>query len=418
MSRLRLDASFFRQSGWMLGTASIAGVLYGLVQIVAQRTNPNEQQFALFAALMDWLGQIAIPSLGLQTAFAQQAALAQTDSQRRELASTARGVLTGLGLIWLMIAALSFLFQREILVAYKVSSPAALWITVATALAMLIQPVFYGILQGRENFLWLGWANLANSAGRLLTVAIIVLLLNGQAVGVMLGVLAGTLTATVMLMVQAFPSFRGLGAQIRWKDWLKRVIPVTLGLGAPTVMFTQDIIAVQRYFTDGKDSYSAARVVGRALVFITIPLAAVMFTRLVQSGAKSEKTTVARQAFAASAGAGVLAAIVCTIFPELPLRVLSPPSFWTASWLVPWFAWGMLPLALSYVLVNNLLAQERYAVVPPLVLLAIGYWFALSARHDSFLHVVQLFCTFSSLLFLTCLGFTWQANRRSNKVLN
>jgi hypothetical protein len=40
------------------------------------------------------------------------------------------------------------------------------------------------------------------------------------------------------------------------------VIPVTLGMGAPTYMFTQDIIAVQQYFNDEKDAYSAARIAG------------------------------------------------------------------------------------------------------------------------------------------------------------
>jgi O-antigen/teichoic acid export membrane protein len=401
----------------MLGTASLAGVLYGAVQIVAQRTNTTEQQYALFVALMDWLGQLAIPSLGLQTAFAQQAALAQTDSQRRELASTARRVLAGLSVIWLAIAALSLLFQRKVLTAYNVTSPAAVWITVATALPMLVQPVFYGILQGRQNFLWIGWANLANSAGRLITVAIIVLLLNGQTVGIMLGVFAGTLTAMLMLMVQARKDCRGPGATVKWGAWLRRVVPVTLGLGAPTYMFTQDIIAVQRYIvSDANNSYGAARVVGRALVFIIIPLTAVMFARLVRSEARAENTGVARQAFAVSAGGGMIAAIVCTLFPELPLRVLSPREYWTAAWLVPWFAWGMLPLALSYVLVNNLLAKERYAAVPVLVMLAIGYGVSLSLRHESYLQVVQTFCFFSSLLFITCLGFTWHANRGSTKI--
>jgi O-antigen/teichoic acid export membrane protein len=100
-------------------------------------------------------------------------------------------------LAWIDLVArdgLSFGFQRQILVAYKVSSPAALWITVCLALANLVQPVFYGILQGQQKFLWLGWANVANSAGRLVTVAIVVFILNGRAGSIMFGVLVGTLT--------------------------------------------------------------------------------------------------------------------------------------------------------------------------------------------------------------------------------
>jgi len=46
--------------------------------------------------------------------------------------------------------------------------------------------------------------------------------------------------------------------------------------------------------------------------------------------------------------------------------------------LVPWFAWGMLPLTLANVLINALLARGRFAVVPWLVLVAIGYGVALA----------------------------------------
>ena len=41
--------------------------------------------------------------------------------------------------------------------------------------------------------------------------------------------------------------------------------------------------------------------------------------------------------------------------------------------LVPWFAWGMLPLTLSMVLANALLAHSRFSVVPLLVAMAMGY---------------------------------------------
>jgi hypothetical protein len=50
----------------MLGTAAMGGVLFALVQIIAQRGHQDEQQYALFAALMDWLGQLGIPALGLR----------------------------------------------------------------------------------------------------------------------------------------------------------------------------------------------------------------------------------------------------------------------------------------------------------------------------------------------------------------
>jgi hypothetical protein len=138
-----------------------------------------------------------------------------------------------------------------------------------------------------------------------------------------------------------------------------------------------------------------------------------MFPKIVQSVSRAEKTDVGRQALGASAVIGGLAALGCTLFPELPLRLLSPPTFWKMAWLVPWFAWCMLPLALAYVLVNGLLARECYAVVPWLVLVAAGYGIALSRFHGSFLQVVQVFGVFSSLLLVACLIFAWRERRRA-----
>jgi O-antigen/teichoic acid export membrane protein len=414
VSLFRFDKSFFRQSGWMLFASTAGGALFAVVQIVAQRMPQTEsQQYALFSTLMEGLGQLAIPALGLQTLFAQQTVMAQTDSQRRELAGAVWGVLGGMVTLWLALAGAAFLFQARILEAYKISNPAALWITLALALVTLVQPVFFGILQGGQNFLWLGWANLVNSAGRLVTVSVIVLWLGGQALGVMAGVLAGALASLTILAIHSAQVYRGPVASFAWRAWFKRVLPLTLGLGAPTFMFTQDMLVVQKYFVEDTNAYSAARVIGRALVFLTITMTAVMFPRIVQSVSRAESTNVGRQALIASAVIGGLAALGCTIFPELPLRALSPPAYWKLAWLVPWFAWCMLPLALAYVLINGLLARERYQVVPWLVLVAVGYGLVLSRFHASFLQVVQVFGIFSLLLLGMCLVFTWRENRRA-----
>jgi len=45
--------------------------------------------------------------------------------------------------------------------------------------------------------------------------------------------------------------------------------------------------------------------------------------------------------------------------------------------LLPWYAGAMVPLALANVMVNDLLAREKYGVVPWMVLLAVGYGFTL-----------------------------------------
>jgi hypothetical protein len=67
----------------------------------------------------------------------------------------------------------------------------------------------------------------------------------------------------------------------------------------------------------------------------------------------------------------------------------------------------MLPLALANVLINHLLAHKRYAVVPWLVAVAVGYWFTINHYHDSYLTVVKAIGGFNLLMLLVVGGFAW-----------
>ena len=95
----------------------------------------------------------------------------------------------------------------------------------------------------------------------------------------------------------------------------------------------------------------AVAMVGVGLVTLTTPMAMVMFPKLVNSLAKGQKTDSFLLAMAGTALLGGFAALVCTIFPELPLRVLyfNRPEFWVSAQLVPWFMWCMLPVPVANV---------------------------------------------------------------------
>ena len=159
--------------------------------------------------------------------------------------------------------------------------------------------------------------------------------------------------------------------------------------------------------------------IGLALVTFTGPLTSVMFPKVVRSVALTRDTRALRQALGATALLGVAAALACTLLPKLPLRIIyfSKPDYWDAAPLVPWFAWCLLPLVLANVLVSNLLARERFAIVPWLVLLAAGYGAALAAlkphllaleQLQAFRTVIQTLGTFSLMLFGVAGLFTWR----------
>jgi O-antigen/teichoic acid export membrane protein len=239
----------------------------------------------------------------------------------------------------------------------------------------------------------------------------------------MTGVLTGM---AVSMLVAAWFSrqiWLGEGKGFQWKAWLGRAVPLTLGLGAGQFMLSADMIVVRGLFSQegGTGLYAAAGMIGRALVFFTIPLTAVMFPKIARSAARAEKTDVLMYALGATAALGGSAALFCTLFPKLPLWVVYGPSFYEIAPLVPWFAWCMLPLTLANLLISNLMARERYSAVPWLVLVAAGYGCSLlglgnvyvEAGKGAFKLVVQTLGVFSLLLLAVAAWFSWRKEKPS-----
>jgi O-antigen/teichoic acid export membrane protein len=113
----------------------------------------------------------------------------------------------------------------------------------------------------------------------------------------------------------------------------------------------------------------------------------------------------------------VAAAVFCTVFPGLPLQLVYDKSYMVIKPLVPWFAWCMFLLTLANVLINNLLARERFRAIPWLVLVAAAYGLTLLALAPhyveldyltAFKRVVQILGAFSLLLLAVSAWFTWK----------
>jgi hypothetical protein len=235
--------------------------------------------------------------------------------------------------------------------------------------------VLRGLVQGRQQFLALGLALVLDGAGRFVFVLLLPRL-GGTAAAGMSGALVGQLLA---LAVCAW-AVRGVldlrGGRFVWGPWLRQTVALTLGLGTLLVMSTGDVTFVRVVFAgDLQRFYMPASLVGLALMTFATPLAAVMFPKVARSVALRGRSKAMPLALGVTLGVGALAATACTVFPELPLRIIysRTPENWVAAPLVPWFAWALLPLMIATVLVNNLLAQSRFRVVPWVVAVGVLY---------------------------------------------
>lgn len=370
-----------------------------------------DSEYGIFGVLL--AVAMCVPNMPLQMVFAQQTAQALATGREREVAGLIRRVWLGMTILCAGLGLGLYHWRQAILTHWQITNPACLWITLAVVLLSMWLPMFWGIMQGQQNFLWLGWSNVVNSAGRLLLAAMIVLALGGYATGMMVGVCGG-LALGVVIGIWQTRSLWTLPAQpFDWAGLFIRTGPLMVGFACVQFLFTADTMYVKAYFSGDESAfYVSAGTLSRALMWVVIPLATVMFPKIVHSVARSEKSNllgiVMLGTFILAAGG----ALGLTIFGPWIVKFAYKPSYVAvATSVLPWYAGAMVPLSLAFALVNNLLARSQFRIVPVLVVLAVAYGFALTWFHSTLIMVLQTLGAFNLLLLAACAWFTWKSPR-------
>jgi O-antigen/teichoic acid export membrane protein len=398
-------ASFFRQSGWLMVATVVGGLFMTAVHVLSHSMPKGEYgQFVAFLSVA-----MFIPGMPLQMVLAQQTARSLALHREHELSGLIRAAWLGTFLIWLVAVAVVLLFQRAIMAQWNIANPAAIWLTLPVLLFTAWTPMFYGVLQGQQNFLWLGWSMLVGGVGRFAICALAVMVLHYYAPGMVLGILGGL---TLALLIAVWPTralWLSSSQSFEWRPVLRQIIPLTLGFAAYQLMFTADTMLVRGCFSENDSAYyGSAGTLARASIWLVGPLAVVMFPKIVHAKAKAEKSDLMGVVLI---GTFILAACGATglwVLGPLVVRIINGKDYvQPVSALLPWYAWAVVPLSLANVLLSNLLARSYFKVVPALCILAVCYAFALTRLHDSPVMVIKTLGVGNTVLLAICAWYTW-----------
>jgi peptidoglycan biosynthesis protein MviN/MurJ (putative lipid II flippase) len=200
-------------------------------------------------------------------------------------------------------------------------------------------------------------------------------------------------------------------------------MPLILGFGVCQFLFTTDTMYATPHFSgDAMKRYIAAGTLSRALLWLVLPLASVMFPKLVHSSVKKEKSNllgiviIGTAVLAACAAAGL-----CLVGPIVVRLVFKPEDVAGTTALLPWYVGAMIPLALANVLVNDLMARGRFKVVPFMIVIGVGYAltlpFMLNRFPEDMTVVLKTLGAFNLLLFVVCAFFTWGQQTRTTQAV-
>ncbi len=413
MNQAEHRAAFFRQSGWLMVANVAGGVFMWAVHFLNKFINTGEySSFGAFLAVA-----MLLPTLPLQMIVAQQTAKALATGAETELSGIVRSLWLATSAVWLVGSAVVLLVQKTILEHWHMNSPLGLWFTLFIVLCSLWLPMFWGVLQGQQNFFWLGWSMMLNGIGRLGVATLCVLAFSAGAAGMMAGVLLGLAAALVLGVWKTRSIWLMAPKAFEWRDLLAQVVPLTLAFCGFQVLFTADTLLVKTYFSEADaDFYVSAGTLSRALMWLVLPLAAVMFPRLVHSAAKSEKTNLMGVVWFGTALLAVAGAAGLSLLGPFVVKLVYKQSYvQVASAILPWYASAMVPLALANVLLNDLLARpaSRLMLAVCVFIVAAGYVLTLIRFHSSLVSVLQIMGTCNLLLLAVCAWFAWSA-RASN----
>ncbi len=402
-------AAFFRQSGWLMVAAVGGGAMTWGVHFLSKSI--PESQYATFGTLL--MVVACLPTMPLQMIFAQQTAQALATGRERQLAGMIRTTWLWTFVLWVLAAAVIFIFKKQIVAGWHLPDATGLLVTLPLILASLWMPMFSGVVQGRQDFFWLGWTTIVGGGGRLVMAAFLVLALGFGAAGMMAGALLGVGFSAWIVIWRSRDLWTLPAESFDRKGLTWQVMPLVFGFGALQFMFTADTMFAKAYFTgDQMAPYVAAGTLSRALLWLVLPLAQVMFPKIVHASAKSEKTNLFNLVVLGTAVLAVCGGLGLWLVGPIVVKIVYKTSYVAATTaLLPWYAGAMVPLAMANVMVNDLLARARYAVVPWMVVLALAYGFTLPAMLNHFpgrLEVVlQTLGAFNLLLFGVCAWFAW-----------
>ena len=229
-------AKFFRQSGWLMVANIGGGFLMWGVHLLNKALPPG--QYGSFGAFLTVV--MLVPTIPLQMIMTQQTAKALANDRRGELSGLIRFVWIGTFVLWALCAGALLLWQNEILAALNMTDVVGLWVTAFVVLLYFWMPMFWGALQGEQNFLWLGWSMLSNGIGRITVSAVAVLLFHAYAAGMMGGVLVGVILASAIGGWQTRRLWLTPPKAFDWRSLLRQVTPLLLGFLGFQILFTAD----------------------------------------------------------------------------------------------------------------------------------------------------------------------------------
>jgi len=400
---------------FLFAATQIANVANLLFQFVTGRQLPDHE-YGVLGAMMSIFLIAATPLDALRTAMAHYT----TRAMRTGDIAAVRWIIHAWSrrMVWLAVGLMvvGILLQKQAAVFFQMDSGLPFVFACALVGLTFFMPLLNGVFQGMQHFYWMSASMHAWTVVKLG----LVIVLTALAPTAIAGLTAHALASVFGIMV-SFIGIRMLTGNVTSAKPLSGIgaffFRSLLMLGGYAVIMNADLIFVKHLFSPEEAGlFARIATIGRSIIFLPMPIALVMFPKVITSG---PSTRYSRVTLLKAIGLVVLligsAIGLIVAAPWLPLRIMygikTPDAEMTYLLII--FVCSMAPLAFTYLLMNYEMAQHRFGMTWFMLLCAMLYITGVVLWHDTMEHVVWVLggvSTLSAIGFITTL--LYRAGRR------
>ena len=304
---------------------------------------------------------------------------------------------------------IGMLFGQPLAEFFKLPDRSALFMALIILAMTFFTPVISAPLGGIQAFGWAAVSGMSWGVVRLIVGGALVCFVAVSAKMALVGQGIGVLVSAGIAILGLWIILRGARSKGEALPGTQAYLWCTLlVMGCFAFLMNADMLIVKHYFSpDQSGFYARAATIGRMIIFLPMPIANALFPKTVSDGATSDlHNRLMWKALFYTTIIIVPGALVCALFPQLPLGIVYRDWAPGAAMcrLVRCTIWAMSPLGLAFIIMNFELSQNRFQIILPLTLCVAGYLIGVALWHVAVLQIVAVLATVSVLALLALIG--------------
>lgn len=406
--------------GFLVIITGLGNVFNFLLYIYMSR-NLGPDDFSIFASLLSAMFIVAMPVVTVQTTITKFVAKFSAHGEHGKVRRIFVQSLKQISLLAFVLMALIILtapFSSDFLHIERYLPIIATGILI---FVMYLMPVFWGVLQGREQFGFLGisyFANFSTKCG----LAILFVIMGWGVEGALLGVAVSYVFA---FLVVIWPIRETMAPtldddEIRMGELYWFALPTIVALLAMSPYCQLDVFLVRHYFGNSEGGiqlagyYASASIIGKAFYFLPIGIVLALFPRVARKKATGENPiNVLIRGLGLNIFLSVIGIIACFVLAPYLALFLAKTDAPELVMLIKYFGIAITPVACTMILVYYNLANEQYRFIWPLVPITIFTFAGICLFHATPITVLYILATGGFILFVSMLAFTIVSHRKA-----